>query len=190
MNAADIQLNEPPQQRAGMTWKWRREDLAGAGYPASSWTLTYYFKKTGSSGANFSIAASADGDNYAVSVAASTTDDYTAGDYTWVAVVSGGGEAFEVDRGRLKLLARYDAAANLDDRTHARKMLEAIETALETFASNPQMKSYTIGSRSYTRDDTSELLTLRDRYRGEVAAEEMGERLRNGQGGNRLVVRF
>src|SRR5690554_1873719 len=120
----DIATNEPLELRAGLTWQWRREDLA-ADYPASAWTLTYYFKKTGSSGANFSIAAAADGDDFEVDEAPGDTDDRTAGDYTWVALVTDGTDTFEVDRGRLKLLARYDAAANLDDRTHARKMLEA-----------------------------------------------------------------
>lgn len=189
MNAADIPLNEPPQQRAGMTWKWRREDLT-ASYPASSWTLTYYFKKTGSSGANFSIAASADGDYFSVSVTAATTAAYTAGDYTWSAVVSGGSsEKYEIDSGRMKLLPRYDAAANVDDRTHARKALEALEAVIESRATKDQLE-YTIGTRSLKLMSPEELMQWRDYYRGEAGAEEMGERLRNGRGGNRLVFKL
>jgi hypothetical protein len=188
MNAAEIPRNEPPEARAGLTWQWRREDLA-SDYPASTWTLTYWFKKTGSTGANFSIAASADGDNFAVSVAAATTGAYTAGDYTWAAIVTAGSEAYEIDRGRLKLLAKYSAAANLDDRSHARKALEAIEAVLENRATVDQQE-YSIGSRMLKRMPAKDLLEFRDYYRGQVAMEDMVERARNGQGGNRLVVKL
>src|SRR5574340_527910 len=36
--------NEPSALRAGDTWSWRREDLGD--YPASSWTLKYYFRNS------------------------------------------------------------------------------------------------------------------------------------------------
>lgn len=182
---ADIATNEPREQRAGMTWQWTR---TLADYPAPTWTLKYWFKKTGSSGANFSITATASGVDHAVSVAAATTQGYTAGDYTWAAVVTAGSEAFEVDHGTLKLLPRYDQAANVDDRSHARKMLANVEAALE--ALNLGMKSYTIGTRDYTARNIDELTDLRAQYRGEVHAEEVAEDARNGFGGNKLVVRF
>lgn len=188
MNASDIPRNEPPEARAGLTWQWRREDLSA--YPASSWTLKYWFKKTGSSGANFSITATADGTSHAVNVAAATTAAFTAGDYTWSAQVTGGSsEAYEVDRGTFKLLPRYDAASNVDDRTHARKVLDAIEAVLEGRATQDQQE-YTIGNRSLKRTPIADLILLRDKYRGELATQEMTERARNGQGGNRLVVRL
>lgn len=189
MNASEIPRNEPLEARAGLTWQWRREDLS-TDYPASTWTLKYWFKKTGSTQANFSITASADGSSFAVNTAAATTAGYTAGDYTWSAVVTGGStEAYEVDRGRLKILARYDQAANLDDRSHARKMLEAIEALLENRSSVDQQE-YTIGSRHLKRMTVAELKDWRDYYRGQVGAEDMVERARNGQGGNRLVVKL
>lgn len=188
MNSSDVPRNEPPEQRAGTTWQWRREDLAPS-YPASTWTLKYWFKKTGSSGANFSITASADGDNFAVSVLAATTAAYTAGDYSWSAQVTSGAEAYEVDRGRMKVLARYDQAANLDDRSHARQALEAIEAVILSRASKDQ-EEYQIGGRMLKRTPIEDLLKLRDKYRGEVAMEDMAERIRNGQGGNTLVVKL
>lgn len=183
---ATVPCNEPPEARAGLTWEWTR---SFPDFPASTWTLKYWFKKTGSSGANFSITATASGDGYAVNVPASTTAGYTAGDYTWSAQVTSGSDAKEVDRGTMKLLARYDQAQNLDDRSHARKMLAAIEALLESRGTVDQQE-YTIGDRQLKRMSVDELRSWRDYYRGEVGAEEMGERLRNGQGGNRLLVRF
>lgn len=189
MNTSEIPRNEPPEARAGLTWQWRREDLT-ADYPASAWTLKYWFKKTGATQANFSIQANADGDNFAVNVLAATTAAYTAGDYTWSAQVTGGtSEAYEIDRGRMKVLARYDAAANLDDRSHARQALEAIEAVLLNRATLDQQE-YSIGNRMLKRMPAADLLKFRDYYRGQVATEDMAERARNGQGGNRLVVKL
>jgi len=183
-----IPTNEPLEQRAGLTWQWTREDLDD--YPASTWTLKYWFKKTGSSGANFSITATADGDDFAVTVAAATTAAYTAGDYTWAAIVTAGSEAFEVDKGTFKLLPRYDAAANVDDRSHARKMLDAIEATLQGKATKDQL-AYTIGGRSLQRIPPLDLESWREKYRNEVAAEEADERIRNGLPNNsRLYARL
>ncbi len=184
---APIPTTEPRAARAGMTWQWRREDLAD--YPASIWTLKYWFKKTGSSGANFSITATADGDAFAIAVSATTTAGYTAGDYTWAAVVTAGSEAFPVDSGTLELEPRYDQATNLDDRSHARKVLDAIEAVIEGWASKDQ-ESYSIGGRSLSRTPLDELMKFRDQYRAEVYAEELAENIANGGGGGKLVVKF
>lgn len=184
----DIATNEPNELRAGLTWQWRREDLA-SDYPASTWTLKYWFKKDDGS-ANFSLTASADGDDFAVSETAASTATRTAGDYTWVAVVTAGSEAFEVDRGTLKVLPRYDAAANLDDRTHAKVVLDAIEAVIENRATKDQ-EEYSIAGRSLKRTPIAELLKLRQLYRNEVAGEQAAEALRNGNGlGRKIQVRL
>jgi hypothetical protein len=184
---ASVPTTEPREIRAGMTWAWRRDDLSD--YPAPTWTLTYWFKQAAPAGAKFSVVATADGAAHAVSVAASTTAGYTADDYTWVAVASSGTESYEVDRGTARLLPKYNADAALDDRSHAKKTLEAIEAVIENRATLDQQE-YTIGSRSLKRMTVADLLALRDKYRGEVWAEEQGERARNGQGSGRLVVRL
>ena len=181
----DTPTNEPSELRAGLTWAWRREDLA-SDYPATTWTLKYWCKKTGSTGANFSITATADGSNFAVSVSASTTATYTAGDYTWVAVVTSGTEAYEVDRGTFTLLPRYDQAANLDDRSHARTVLDAIEAVIEGRAAKDQQE-YAIGGRMLKLTPIADLLVLRNRYKAEVEAELAAEKLANGIGTGRSI---
>lgn len=189
MNASEIPRNEPPEARAGLTWQWRREDLS-ADYPATSWTLKYWFKELKASGANFSITCTADGSSFVVNVSAATTAALTAGKYSWAAEVTGGStEAYEVDRGTLTVLPRYDQASALDDRSHARKALDAIEAVIESRATIDQQE-YTIGSRTLKRMTGEELLKFRDYYRAQVGAELMVERARNGQGGNRLVVKL
>jgi hypothetical protein len=159
MNASEIPLKEPPELRAGVTWQWRREDLV-ADYPASTWTLKYWMKQLAASGSHIEIVAAADGSNFAVNVAAATTAAYTAGKYAWAAEVSGGSsEIYEVDRGVIIVLARFDQASSLDFRTHARKMLDAIESLLENKATADVLE-YSIGSRQLKKMAPEELLEL------------------------------
>lgn len=183
-----IPTNEPSELRAGLTWAWRREDLGD--FPAGTYTLKYWFKKSGATGANFSITATADGANHSVSVAAGTTQGYTAGAYTWVAVATAGSEAYEVDKGTLQILPRYDQVANLDDRSHTRKMVDAIEALMEGRATVDQMQ-YQINGRMLTRMSIGDLITWRDKYRAEVNAEKQAEAIANGLATkNRILVRF
>src|SRR6185436_18757049 len=117
----DIPTNEPEEMRAGVTWEWRREDLS-TDFPASGgWSLKYWFKKEGAVPGNFSIDATASGAFFAVSVLAATT----------AAFVTKATDIRQVDTGRMVILPRYDQVANLDDRSHARKVLEAIEAVIE-----------------------------------------------------------
>ena len=186
--SADIPTTEPTSLRAGDTWAWRREDLSD--YPASGWTLVYYFRNATT---YFDVTAAADGDAYAVSVAKASTGK-TPGWYDWIAVVTNTGdtERYEVDRGRIEILANYSAAAALDGRSWARKMLDYIEAALLSRATSDQLDlvNATLDSRSIQRDKAG-LITLRSQFKAEVAREEHGAAIANGLGGkNRLLVRF
>lgn len=183
---APVPTNEPQQLRAGMTWVWTKSI---PDYPAQTWTLTYWFKQLAASGAKFSIVASASGADHSVAVAAATTASYTAGEYSWAAVASSGDEAYEVDKGTLTILPRYNADAALDDRSHARKVLAAIEAVIEGRASKDQ-EEYTIANRSLKRTPIADLMSLRDKYRAEVYAEEQADLARNGQGGRQVQWRL
>lgn len=184
---APVPTNEPFELRAGLTWQWTK---SVPDYPATAWTLTYWFKQLAASGAKFSIAASASGSEFAVNVAAATTGAYTAGEYSWVAVVTGGSsEVYEVDQGQMTILPKYNADVALDDRSHARKVLAAIEAVIEGRASIDQ-EEYQIGGRSLKRTPLPELMQFRDKYRAEVYAEELADKARNGQSVGRLVARL
>lgn len=182
--SAETPTTEPAELRAGLTWEWDRNDLAD--YPATTWTLKYWFKRMGGTD-KFTITATANGSAFSVSLSAATNAAYVADTYTWVAIVTAGSEAFEVDRGTVKLLPRYDQDTALDDRTHAKKVLEAIEAVLESRASKDQ-EEYAIGNRSLKRTPLKDLLALRDKYRAEVFAEQLAENARNGMQGGKLTV--
>jgi len=94
------------------------------------------------------------------------------------------------------ILPRYDQAANLDDRSHERKVLEAIEAVIENRASATQreMVAYTIGSRSKqfdVQESKAALLELHSKYKWLVANEDARARIAGGQPNPRSVrIRF
>lgn len=187
--AADIPTSEPAELRAGDTWKWTK---TVAGYPASApWTLKYRFKNAAG---GFEIVASASGDNYSVSVTAATTAGYAAGEYSWMAWVEGGSsEKYSVDAGVCMVLPDYRAAAAtvaLDDRTHARTVLDAIEAVIEKRATQDQER-YMIAGRELWRTPIPTLLKLRQHYLAEVKGQEQIEKIKNGTAvGGRIQLRL
>lgn len=179
--AATIPTTEPTALRAGDTWQWRREDLSD--YPASAWTLTYYFR---TATYKFDVAAAADGDAYAVSVAKATTAVRQAGWYDWEAYVEDAAERHHIGGGRIEIKPNLALDQVHDARGFARKMLDAIEAALLNRATGDQLDllSTTLGDRGLTRDRSS-LIDLRDKFRSEVRAEERkARRVR----GNRILA--
>ena len=183
---APVPTNEPLEARVGDTWAWNRQDLPD--YPATTWTLKYQFKNATS---HFEFNATADGSNFSIVVAKATTAGFTAGKYSWAAYVTDGTSQYTVATGRLNVLPSYSlaSAAALDDRTHARKVLEALEATIEGKATKDQLK-YMIGSRSIERLTPAELVTWRNQYRAEVFSEDNKERRQNGYGAGRLVAKL
>lgn len=179
-----IPTTEPAELRAGDTWEWRREDLAE--YPAGTWTLTYRFKNAAG---GFEVVASADGAVFAVTVAAATTAGYTAGTYSWAAQVVNGTTKKTVDSGTLKVLPNLfagSAGTASDQRTHAKKVLDAIEAVIEGRASLDQQE-FQIGGRMLKRMPVADLLRFRARYKDEVEREAAAEKLANGMGVARKI---
>lgn len=166
---------------------WRREDLS-SDYPASEWTLSYAFVK---SGQYFGFTASADGELFAVSIAASVTANYDPGIYHWKAYVTKGLERRTIDEGTLEVLPNFAAqTSGYDARSDAQTIFEACEALLLGKATADQ-KSYTLEGRSLERYGIAELLKLRDRYKSIWDKEQAAERVANGLGsGRKIHTRF
>jgi hypothetical protein len=183
---ADIPDTEPAQLRAGDTWKWTR---SLSDYPAGTWTLKYRFKNAAG---GFELVATASGTDHLISILAATTAAYAAGSYSWQAWVESGAEKYTVDSGVCEVQPDYraaSAATALDDRTHAAKMLDAIEAWLES--RDPGVAEYEIAGRRMKYIPATELLKLRSRYRAEVNAEEAARKLAAGEGiGRRIQFRI
>jgi hypothetical protein len=146
--------------------------------PSAGYTLTYRLVRRDAAGAAITFAAGVSGDLYSVSVTPATTAGWTAGRYTWASYVTKAGERYTVGQGELVIEA--DPAlitAPYDNRSHARKVLDAIEAVLEGRASTDQQQ-VSVAGRTLTRMPITELLLLRDRYRAEAASEAASEQIR------------
>jgi hypothetical protein len=154
----------------GDTWAWT---ATVDDYPATEWTLKFAFRGFGLS--VIDITATASGDDYEATVAGGITAGYLKGTYQWTAFIEKGvdpdTERYTVGSGTVVLLPYLAAATGAtDNRSHAQKMLDAIETALEAAGSNITIVALTVNGKSvqYKRDD---LLKMRAKYRREVARE-------------------
>lgn len=181
---ADIPTTEPAVLNAGDTLRWTR---SLADYPASAgWVLSYILINAA---AKITITGSASGDDHSILVPAATSAGYTPGSYDWRARVTKAAEVYTVGEGRLTVRNAF-GAATFDARTHARKTLEAIEAVIEGRASS-EVSYYMIGGRQLRYLTPAELLTLRDKYRAEVAREDAAAAVAAGLPDRRRVyVRF
>lgn len=170
----------PAELIAGDLWSWVR---SLSDYPATTWTLTYYFENAGKT---FSVQATASGSDYAASIAAATTTAYQPGKYRWRARVTSGSESYTIESGWLTVKADPAAAGTYDTRSHARKVLEAIEATIEGRATNDQL-SMSIAGRSISRTPMTELVDLRERYRLLVSDEDSAEDVAAGLGSKKRV---
>ena len=181
--AVDIPEIEPTTLRAGDTWKWTK---SLPDYPASAWNLKYRFK---SPTAGFEITADETGDEYSVTVAAATSSGYAAGTYSWIAWVEGGtSEKYTVDTGVAVINPDYrigTATAALDDRSHARKTLAAIEAWIES--RDQGVARYAIAGREMQYIPITDLLKLRQTYKAEVSAEDAAAAIANGLSTGRRI---
>lgn len=184
----DIPTTEPSEIIAGDTLQWNRQDLS-SDYPASLWTLKYYF--AGPNGA-FNITATADGAYFAIAATAAVTAAYPEGDYKWSAYVSTGSgatlERHEIDNGVCTVKPNIaNKTAGYDPRSHVKKVLDAIEAAVEGRASRTDL-AYTIQGRSISHIPPTELIKWHSHYKQLYKQEQDAERIKNGLGTSRKIL--
>lgn len=187
-DSANFPATEPSELIIGDRWLWKRPDLA-VEYPSSAYTVSYTADKQGSGSTTFSITAS--GTEHTVEVASATTAGYTAGTYAWQLYVTrtSDSQRLSLARGTWTVITNL-SASTADPRSHAKKVLDAIEATIEGRASIDQM-SYSIQGRTLARTPLADLIKLRDDYRAEYAAELNNERRAQGKPArNRLLVRL
>lgn len=173
---------EPESFNAGDTVEWIKEV---SDYPASQgYSLVYYLRGPSS----IDITATADGDNYKVFLSSSDTSNYTPGTYWWNAYIINGTERYKVDEGKIEIKPNLANLTSFDGRTHAEKVLEAINTILE--GKTDDVEEYTIAGRNIKRMSVSELIKWRTFYIQEVKREKRAKELSKGFGIKNIKVRF
>ena len=162
------QIQIPTRFIAGTTLQFTR---TFPDYPPSAgWTLAYSLTKAGSQ-IIFSSADNGAGGHW-INVPASTTESWAAGSYAYQGIVGNGTDQFQVDAGSIEIQPNFAAqTSGLDARSHAQRFLDAIEAQLEGRATQDQQR-IEIQDRRLENFPMSELLKLRNFYRGEVARED------------------
>lgn len=165
-------------------------------YPnTDGWTLNYRLLLLESAGTAISFTAGGtpvdDPLGYRVQLAPATTAAWTTGTYAWNSYLTKTGARYTVESGQVVLLPDPAVAtAPRDNRSHAKKVLAAIEAVLEGRASKDQ-EEYTIKDRSLKRTPIPDLIALRQLYQREVAKENAAASVANGLGSGALIrVRF
>lgn len=155
----------PPAEIAvGESFEW---SLGLADYsPADGWACSVYFRGP----EEVDLAGVVDGAAFDFTIGTSTFQ--RAGSFVWRAVATRTGERVVVDGGRIRLVANLEESTNLGDQaTHAERMVERLEAALEGTADR-NVLSYTIAGRSIERIPIAELESMLARYRRRVRSEK------------------
>jgi hypothetical protein len=160
-------------------------------YPASAYTLKYYFKASAAVAA-IEVAATADGDDYLISA---DTTSWTEGAIFYQAFVTATGVKKLVDSGSLTLQASLISLATAHDgRSHVKRTLDLLRTAFEGRATETD-EEYEIntgsGSRRLKSMTHKQLIDAITHYEKLYRNELRVERIKAGCGiGNKRLVIF
>lgn len=135
-------------------------------YPAPTWALHVALRGP----VVIDLVGVPEGSQHRLAVAAPTTAAWTPGRY-WYTARATGDSVVGIESGQVTILADLAAAgAGYDGRTHAERVLDAIQAVLEKRASQDQER-YVINNRELWRTPIADLLQLRNLYRTEVRLE-------------------
>lgn len=176
-----MRTTEPTRFTQGEKLEWTKaiDDHSSADYD-----LAYRFRGVGP---GFDAAATADGENFSVSVAGTVTANCLPGAYQWQAWLTDKTDAtktFMHASGSVEVVKGFTAGetGNVDLRSNARKILDAIDAALLVDAASSTVEyeiSTPAGSRK-VKKSRSEAIEQRKYYAKIVAREKRRERIRNG----------
>ena len=179
-------INEPSTVRAGDTITWLKVLDA---YPATAdWELSYTWINAAH---KISIASTASGPDFLVTIAATASAEFTPGIYTCIGQVTNGLQRYTIQQSSVTVLPNVAGAATYDIRSSAKKALDSVNLLLETYGSKAYMHSYEIMGRRQQFQTPSEFLAFRSKLMQEVAAETNASLINDGQAPKNLVaVRF
>jgi hypothetical protein len=188
---------EPTQITKGERVAWTK---SYDDYSAAEYSLEYRFRGI-TGGAGFNVTATADGADFDAAITAVQSATMTAGTYEWqpwltqigtatnTFVAPGGG-------GRLTVKDGFPTGTTtaVDTRSTAKKIMDAIDTALLTSATDADVIEYEISTGAGTRKvkrSREDAMKTRSYYATIYANEQARERMKNGGSfGTTYGVRF
>jgi len=188
-DSTNYPTTEPNELQLGDFWAWKKTDLSDD-YPIADYSLSYEFNIIdGAAAVNFTLSASESNNEYIIET--TDTSSYTKGEYNWVSYITRTSDSarIKISEGFTEIQDNY-ATTTASVRSHAKKVLDAIEAVIENRATMDQ-SSMSIAGRSLSRLTIDELLTFRNRYKAEYLKEIKKARLKNSKAsGNSIKARF
>ena len=189
-DSTNYPTTEPEILVVGDRWVWKRTDI-GSTYAPSSYALSYRARLLGAGSTNFSFVASESGTDYLVEIASSTTVNYSSGTYACSMYItrSSDSERFALDTGKFEVQENL-VTSSADPRTHAGKMVDYLETTLESLAQK-LTTSYSVSDRSNTLRSIDEVRGELNYYKTVFRREIQKDRAKSGKRtGQNILVRF
>lgn len=178
----------PKKFFAGDIVQWRLDattDTFGESISSPDWSVIYYLR-TNTNAEGATVNSSAYGTGFAFEIAPATTANFDAGSWFYQAVANESGNKKQtIASGRFEVLASRaytGTPAALDGRTQLKKDFDAIEAAIRAIIDGGVVQEYKIGSRDVKKYDLTELIMLRDKYKGMLVREQKAEMIANGLG--------
>ena len=142
-------------------------------------------------GTVISITSTASGADPLLQASASTTAAWAAGAYTWVGYVINGAERYTLESGSITIEADPGVVTGLDLRSSARKTLDAVNIAMESYGPKAYLHAYEITGRRQQFHTPGEFLAFRSKLMADVAREDNAARISAGLSPrNQMSVRF
>lgn len=171
-----IATSEPNEFISGDSVKFIKN--VPAYQPVDGWVLNYVFVNELK---RYEVTASDNGDGrHLIEITPATSKGFRAGNYKFFAYVSDGTDRYSVGEGSLIIKPDF-TSPNFDPRSHAKKVLDALEAVIEKKATEDQL-SVTINGRSIQLLSPLDVLKWRDKYKAEYADEQKRERIKKGLG--------
>lgn len=157
----------PAYIKAGLSTPLSRIKLRD--YPATEWSLRLILRGP----AAVQVVGSVEPDGlHSLNLTAAETGAWPAGIYAYSLRVTDGVDVHEVESSTVEVIADLDTiVAGVDQRSHARRVLDNIEAVIEKRSTQDQDK-YRINNRELWRTPLADLLTLKNQYAALVRREE------------------
>lgn len=180
--AVTIPTVVPKTFTAGETVKF---NITDPDYPASAGTLSFFW--TNADDAFGDTTSTADGDTFNIVVTAALSGAITAGTYSYQGrYTSNVGSEETIIRAGTTVVNPEFTTAQFDNRTTAKKMLDAIDATILLLTAQTNV-AMSIQGRSQQSQALSEAFATRDKLKAEVRAEQVAESIANGMGNPNVI---
>lgn len=168
--------NEPTSFRAGLTVEFEKSDFPN--YAHADGFTTAIYTISGANGAK-EIAGAYSNGVWVFSLSAAN-NDLAAGSYTLFGYVSDGTNKYEVYSGDVEVKGSLVTASQVDNRSHVKKVLDAIEAVIEKRATKIQESTSLPNGVAISLLSPQDLVKWYENYKYKYAQELDTNRVRNG----------